>query len=98
MGNEITPTPEVYVEDAERVEIDGDALEDAIGAVVKESKGGVKTTEFWIAIATSVLVVLNGIPMPEQYEGYVVAALAGIYAISRGLAKKGVPHVEEGGL
>lgn len=102
MGNEdeteVTPTPEVYVEKANKVEIDNDALGEAVATVVKESRGGARTTEFWLAIATSLLVVLNGIPMPEQYEGYVVAGLAAVYAISRGLAKKGVPHIEEGGL
>lgn len=76
---------------------DTDAINDVIGslpAVVEESKKGFKTTEFWLAIATSVLVLLNGIPMPEQYEGFVIAALGAVYALSRGIAKKGVPHVE----
>jgi hypothetical protein len=76
---------------------DTDAINDVIGtlpAVVEESKKGYKTSEFWLAIATSVLVLLNGIPMPEQYEGFVIAALGAVYALSRGIAKKGVPHVE----
>lgn len=67
---------------------------ESIPEVVKESKTGLKTTEFWLTIVTSVLVVLNGIPLPEKYEGFVVTALGIAYAISRGLAKKGVPNIE----
>lgn len=73
------------------------AIEDAIESIpvlVKESKAGYKTTEFWVTIVTSLLVVLNGIPLPDKYGGFVVAALGAAYAISRGLAKKGVPAVE----
>lgn len=70
-----------------------EALVAAIPEVVKESKAGFRTTEFWFTILTSILVVANAIPMPEKYEGIVVAALGGVYAISRGLAKKGVPDI-----
>lgn len=65
-----------------------------IPTVVKESKEGYKTTEFWVAVVISLLTVLNGIPMPEKYEGFVVAALGAAYALSRGVAKKGVAHIE----
>lgn len=88
------------VEDEVEVKVnkaDTDAINDVIGslpAVVEESKKGYKTTEFWLAVGISVLTVLDGIPLPEKYEGVVVAALGAIYAISRGVAKKGVPHVE----
>jgi hypothetical protein len=77
--------------------VDTDDTADVIGrvpAVIEETRKGYKTTEFWIVVATSVLTVLNGIPLPEKYEGVVVAALAAIYALSRGIAKKGVPAVE----
>lgn len=76
--------------------VNTDAIEHAIEAlpvVVEESKAGYKTTEFWVAVVTSLLVVLNGIPLPDKYEGIVVGALGAAYAISRGLAKKGIPHV-----
>lgn len=66
--------------------------------VVKESKAGYKTTEFWVTVVTAILVVLNGIPLPEKYEGAVVAALGAVYALSRGIAKKGVPVVEPVGI
>lgn len=89
-------TAEVDVK-VRKTDADTDAIEDVIAtfpAVIEESKKGYKTTEFWLAVATSVLVLLNGIPMPEQYEGFVIAALGAVYALSRGIAKKGVPHVE----
>ncbi|MBA3240076.1 MAG: hypothetical protein H0T60_02525 [Acidobacteria bacterium] len=68
----------------------------AIPAVVSESKKGWRTTEFWLVVGVSVLTVLNGIPLPEKYEGAVVAALGGLYALSRGLAKQGTPVIEPG--
>jgi hypothetical protein len=66
----------------------------AIPTVVKESKAGYKTTEFWVTIAISGLTVLGGIPMPDKYNGLVVAALGAAYALSRGIAKKGIPAIE----
>jgi hypothetical protein len=62
--------------------------------IVKESKAGYKTSEFWLTIAISAFTLLNGIPMPEKYEGFVIAAMGGLYALSRGLAKKGIAHIE----
>lgn len=62
--------------------------------VVKETKEGWRTTEFWVTLVTAILVVLNGIPLPEKYEGAVVAALGAVYALSRGLAKQGIPSIE----
>lgn len=59
--------------------------------VVKETKEGYKTTEFWVAVVTSVLTVVGTIPVPEKFQGVVVAALGIAYALSRGLAKKGIP-------
>lgn len=64
-------------------------------AVVKESKSGYKTTEFWLTVITSLMVVVDGVPLPEKFEGVVIAVLGAAYALSRGLAKKGIPHVEE---
>ena len=66
-----------------------------VTVLVKESKEGYKTTEFWTMVVGSVLVNLNAIPLPEKYEGFVTAALMGFYALSRGLAKAGVPKVED---
>lgn len=62
--------------------------------IFKESKAGYRTTEFWVTIAISLLTVLNGIPLPDKYEGFVVAALGAVYALSRGIAKHGQPSIE----
>lgn len=95
---EITPAPDVNIEGGVgRVTVDSDATEgliQAIPEVIRESKSGVKTTEFWVAIVLTLLTVIDGIPLPEQYEGLVAGAIGVAYAISRGLAKQGVPHVE----
>lgn len=69
-------------------------LAPALNLVVKESKAGYKTTEFWVGVVVALLTVLDGVPLPEKFEGGVVALIAVAYAISRGLAKNGVPHVE----
>lgn len=74
------PTPEEFSE--------------AASVVVKETKAGYRTTEFWITVITSLAVAFDGIPAPESFEGFILAGLAGFYAISRGFAKKGVPAVD----
>ncbi len=68
---------------------------DSVDYIVSESKAGYKTTEFWITVITSLAVVFNGLPAPESKEGYIVAAIAGVYAIARGLAKSGAPDTEQ---
>lgn len=73
---------------------DPEDVAEVIGGVIKESKAGFKTTEFWLAVAIALLTVLDGIPLPEQFEGYVVAGIGIAYTLSRGLAKKGIPAVE----
>lgn len=65
----------------------------AIPAIIEEAKAGYKTTEFWLAVAISILTVLDGIPLPEKYEGFVVTLLGIAYALSRGIAKAGVANV-----
>ena len=73
-----------------------DALQDVIEnipAIVEESKAGYKTTEFWLTIVSSLLVVFDGIPLPEKFEGAYLAVVSAFYILSRGLAKKGVPRV-----
>jgi hypothetical protein len=80
----------VHIEDAKI-----DELVEMLPTVVKESKAGWKTTEFWVTIGGSLLVFVNGIPMPEKLEPYFVGAVGVAYIISRGIAKKGVPVIEE---
>lgn len=62
--------------------------------VISETKNGLKSTEFWLVVLTAVLVQVDAIPLPEKWEGVVSGALAVAYALSRGLAKQGVPYVE----
>lgn len=61
--------------------------------VVSEAKAGYRTTEFWLVVAAGVLTSLGTLPLPDHVKGIVAAGLAGIYALSRGLAKRGVPNV-----
>lgn len=99
-ANEIAPEgADVYVQSANNVRVDTptDSVEDIIEALpgaIKETKEGHKTTEFWLTLVGSVLVLLNGIPAPESKEAYIIGALLAVYTASRGLAKKGVPYVE----
>ena len=86
--------PTTVVENVEQADFDTTNLEPAINAIVKETKTGYKTTEFWVAIAVSLLTVVDGIPMPEKYEAIVVGAITAVYIISRGVAKQGIPDIE----
>lgn len=65
-----------------------------VPAAVKESKEGYKTTEFWASLVASVLVVLDVVPADGSAEGVIVGLIAAVYALSRGIAKKGTPVVE----
>lgn len=69
-------------------------LQKSLPVVVAETKKGYKTTEFWFTIITSLAVVFNGIPAPESKEGYIIAFIAGLYAVARGLAKRGSPETK----
>lgn len=65
--------------------------------VVKETKAGWKTTEFWATLAGLAAVNLNGVilTLPDKYQAIATGVLIGLYALSRGQAKKGIPAVEE---
>lgn len=65
-----------------------------IPAVVKETKAGYKTTEFWVAAATVLLTQLGALHLPGHY-GATIATVAAVlgYIVSRGVAKAGVPNV-----
>lgn len=66
----------------------------ALGAeapsLIEETRRGPKTTEFWGAIVAAVIDVVTEL---DSKDKVVVSALAGIYAIARGIAKHGVPNV-----
>lgn len=62
--------------------------------VVKETKEGYKTTEFWATVVSGITVASGIVPTPHNTKGFALVALVAIYCIARGLAKKGVPVVE----
>lgn len=88
-----TEDPQVQIEQADEITFETGELAPAIGVIVEESKKGYRTTEFWIALGVSLLTVLDGVPLPEKFEGAVVTLIGAAYIISRGLAKKGVGNV-----
>lgn len=55
-----------------------------------ETKPGFKTSEFWLIIATNVAGILAAVggALPAEKAGMLLVISNGIYAISRGLAKK----------
>ncbi len=55
-------------------------------------KNGFKTTEFWVAILSSIgaLVAAIADAIPAESAGWLAILANGFYAISRGLAKKQV--------
>lgn len=58
----------------------------------KESKVGYKTTEFWLSLIVILLAQVGALSLPGHYGKTVTtAAAAAAYAVSRGLAKSGVP-------
>lgn len=65
-----------------------------IAPALKETKAGWKTTEFWLSVASSILIALGTIPTPHDGKGFAVAGIVALYAIARGLSKAGVPTVD----
>lgn len=65
---------------------------DDLPEVIQETKAGYKTTEFWLTIATVLCGLLAG--LPEKYSALVSVGAIGSYALSRGIAKNGIPHIE----
>lgn len=60
-----------------------------------ETKPGILTTEFWL---TALLLILNNVealPIPDKYSGWMNVFLPVAYLLSRGLAKQGVPNLED---
>lgn len=68
-----------------------------IGPVIRETKSGWRTSEFWLTVATLAAVNLSGVilTLPDKYQAIASAVVAGLYAISRGQAKQNIPHVED---
>lgn len=91
LNSTVDPTSPVVVQNFENTALEG-AIE-MLPQIVEESKAGWKSTEFWVTVVIALLTVLDGVPLPEKYEAVVVGVLGAAYAISRGLAKKGVPNI-----
>lgn len=81
-----TTTPVVV----QQQNFDTGQLAPALNTIITESKKGYRTTEFWVAAVVSLLTVLDGVPLPEKFEGFVLAGIAVAYTLSRGFAKSGV--------
>ena len=60
---------------------------------MQESRAGYRTTEFWLTLVGSALVGVSALADKLPGEWAAVLAIAGVigYAISRGVAKHGVP-------
>lgn len=65
-----------------------------------ETKPGYKTTEFWITVTAGAASMIGGVVgiLPPEWAVIAGALSAGLYTISRGLAKQGIdPNLPTGG-
>lgn len=60
-----------------------------VPVIIKETKSGYKTTEFWTSIVAVLVPLLAG--APEKLMIPLVGAIGIAYTISRGIAKHGTP-------
>lgn len=60
--------------------------------VTRETKPGLLTTEFWLVLLANVLVNVGAIDVGAKYRGLLAVLSTLGYALSRGLAKNGVPE------
>lgn len=95
VATEPLPSPKV---EAEVHDAAGEvsALVGTGSALVKETKSGYKTTEFWLTIAGAVLAEVGALPgIGGSAKTFVAAGLAAVYSLSRGIAKNGIPFIGE---
>lgn len=63
---------------------------------IMESKPGYLTTEFWITLFSNLGGLLNLLGawnfVPNKWVVIAMAVINGLYAVSRGQAKQGVPY------
>ena len=54
-------------------------------------KPGYKTTEFWLTLVTTLITILGALQqvLPAKYAALSVSLVAGLYSVSRGIAKIG---------
>lgn len=73
---------------------DLEPLQASLPEIIKETKSGYKTSEFWLTIVGSISVATGLVPTPVDTKGWALVALVALYCIARGLSKKGVPSIE----
>lgn len=64
-----------------------------------ETKPGIRTTEFWAALAAVIGSVISGLTdmLPAEWSATLAVIATAAYALSRGLAKNGIPaEVDDG--
>lgn len=61
---------------------------------MRETRPGYKTTEFWVTVAVLVADLTAGLTnvLPPEWAGTIATVSTVLYALSRGLAKHGVPN------
>jgi hypothetical protein len=69
-------------------------LEADLPPLIRESKAGYKTTEFWGSVAAAVTAVSTTLPQTDKVA---LLALSGVYAVARGIAKNGIPFISSPG-
>ena len=64
------------------------AISRGIAKYDADLKNGYKTTEFWVAVAQVIVVVLAAVPgeLQDNVAGVLVATIAAVYTITRGMA------------
>ncbi len=62
-----------------------------------ETKPAYKTSEFWLIVATNIagIITTSAGLLPAKYSVPTLTLANSIYAVARGLAKSGVPAIEE---
>lgn len=57
-------------------------------------KPGIKTTEFWITLVGMFAPLIFGL-VPAEYQGLVIAVLAGLYTIARAVVKMSASKMDD---
>ena len=60
----------------------------------RETRAGWKSTEFWIVVTVLLADLITGLTgvLPPEWAGASATVVTVLYAVSRGLAKHGVPN------
>jgi uncharacterized membrane protein HdeD (DUF308 family) len=84
----VTTFPAEYAAIVSTASVVAYAISRGIAKYDADLKNGYKTTEFWIAVAQIVVVVLATVPgaVQDKVAGVLVATIAAVYTITRGMA------------